>query len=42
MVDCSQFIITYVNNSFGGAVKTLEYARRKKHIEIFNFGTLDI
>ncbi len=42
MVNCSQFIIAYVNNSFCGAAKTLEYARRKKHIEIFNFGMLNI
>lgn len=38
MVDCSNYLIAYVNYSFGGAVKTLEYAQRKKHIEIFNFG----
>lgn len=38
MVNCSDFLIAYVNYSFGGAVKTLEYAQKKKHIEIFNFG----
>lgn len=38
MVDCSDYLMAYVNYSFGGAVKTLEYAQRKKHIEIFNLG----
>lgn len=40
MVDCSDYLIAYVNYSFGGAAKTLEYAKRKKNIEIFNFGDL--
>ena len=39
MVNCSDFLIAYVNHSFGGAAKTLEYAQEKKHIVIFNFGT---
>ncbi len=39
MVDCSDYLIAYVNHSFGGSVKTLEYAQKKKHIEVFNFGT---
>ena len=29
-------MICYVKNTWGGAVKTLEYAQRKKHIKIFN------
>ena len=36
MVDNSDFIVCYVQYSWGGAAKTLEYAQRKKHIEIFN------
>ncbi len=39
MVDNSDFLIAYVNFSFGGAVKTLEYALKKKHIQVFNLGT---
>lgn len=38
MVNCSDFLIAYVNYSFGGAVKTLEYAQKKENIKIFNFG----
>ena len=36
MVDNSQCMICYVRHSWGGAAKTLEYAKRKKDIEIFN------
>lgn len=36
MVQNSNFIICYVQYSWGGAAKTLEYAKRKKHIKIFN------
>lgn len=36
MVDNSDFIICYVQYSWGGAAKTLEYAQKKKHIKIFN------
>ncbi len=39
MVDESDFLIAYVNYSWGGAIKTLEYALRKKHIQVFNLGT---
>ena len=39
MIEQSDFLIAYVKHSFGGAAKTLEYARKKKQIEIFNFGT---
>lgn len=37
MVDMSNYLIAFVNGSFGGAAKTMEYAKRKK-IKIFNFG----
>lgn len=36
LVDNSDFLIAYVNHSCGGASKTLEYARKKKHIVINN------
>ena len=36
MVDNSDFLISYIEHEFGGAYKTLEYARRKKHIIINN------
>lgn len=42
MVDCSEFLIAFVNYSFGGAVKTLEYAQKRDNIEIFNFGTYTV
>jgi uncharacterized phage-like protein YoqJ len=41
MVDNSDIIIAYVKVSFGGAAKTLEYAkRRKKNIILINENTL--
>ena len=40
MANKSDYLIAYVNHSYGGAYKTLEYARRKKHIKIFNLGDL--
>lgn len=40
MVNCSDFLIAYVNYSFGGAIKTLKYAQKKKNIEIFNLGNI--
>jgi hypothetical protein len=30
MVDSADFVISYVKYSWGGAAKTLEYAKRKK------------
>lgn len=42
MVDKSDFLIAFVNYSCGGALKTIEYAEKKKHIEIFNFGRYEI
>ena len=36
MVNESDFLLCYVKYSWGGASKTLEYAEKKKHIEIIN------
>lgn len=36
MIDNSDFLIAYIEHSWGGAVKTLEYAEKKKHIKIIN------
>ena len=36
MVNKSDYIICYVEHSWGGAAKTFEYAKRKKHIRIIN------
>ena len=36
MINKSDFLICYVQHSCGGASKTLEYAEKKKHIEIIN------
>ena len=36
MVNNSDFLIAYVDHSWGGAAKTLEYAKKKKHIKIIN------
>ena len=36
MVNKSDYIICYVEHSWGGAAKTYEYARRQKHIQIIN------
>ena len=36
MVDNSNYLICFINHSWGGTAKTLEYAERKKHITIFN------
>lgn len=36
MVNNSDFIICYIRYAWGGAAKTYEYAKRKKHIKIFN------
>ena len=38
MIKNSNFLIAYVDHSWGGASKTLEYAKRKKHISIINIG----
>lgn len=35
-VDTSDFLTCYIKNSYGGARQTLVYAKRKKHIKIFN------
>lgn len=39
MIDYSDFLITYVDHSFGGAAKTLEYAKKKEFIKIFNLSS---
>ena len=36
MINHSSFLICYVDHPWGGAAKTLEYAKRKTHIKIFN------
>lgn len=36
MVNNSDYLICFIRYSWGGAAKTLEYAKRKKHISIFN------
>jgi len=36
MIDNSDYLICFVNHSWGGAAKALEYAEKKKHIIIFN------
>lgn len=40
MVDSSDYLISYINYSFGGAYTTFTYANRKKHIKVYNFGSL--
>lgn len=40
MVDWSDMIISYVNHNWGGAYKTLEYARQKKK-RIINLAEID-
>jgi len=39
MVDKSDFLICYVKNNFGGALKTMSYAEKKKHIKILNLSS---
>lgn len=36
MVKNSDVLVCYVENSFGGAAKTLEYAQKRVHIKIIN------
>ena len=36
MIDNSAYLVCYVRYSRGGAARTLEYAKRKNHIKIFN------
>ncbi len=36
MVDTSRFLVCYVKHTFGGASKTLEYAKNKSDIKIIN------
>lgn len=36
MIDNSDFLIAYVGHNWGGAYKTLKYAKRRPHITIYN------
>ena len=36
MINNSDFLIAYVEHNWGGAAKTLEYAKKKKHIKTIN------
>ena len=40
MVNNSDFLICYVQHSFGGAAKTLEYANKRKQIKTINIGLI--
>ena len=42
MVDHASFLIAYINFPFGGAAQSLSYAKRKKDITIFQFGSAGI
>ncbi len=39
IINNSNFLIAYVNYTYGGAAKTLSYAQRKKNLTIYNLGT---
>jgi len=36
MIQQSQFLVCYVEFNWGGAAKTLAYAQKQKHIQIYN------
>ena len=36
VINKSDFLIAYVEHNWGGAYKTLEYAKKKKHMQIIN------
>ena len=36
MIDKSSFLIAYIDHKWGGAYRTFEYAKRKKHIKVIN------
>lgn len=36
MAEMSQYLICYVKNSYGVARRTLDYAKKRKHIKIYN------
>ena len=38
MINNADFLIAYVVYNWGGAYKTLEYAKRKKHTSVINIG----
>ena len=41
MVNKSDFLVAFVNYDWGGAAKTLDYAKKHSHIQIINLGTLE-
>lgn len=41
MVNCSDYMICYIDHSYGGAYRTYAYAERKKNIKIFNIADCD-
>ncbi len=41
MVNNSDFVICYINHAWGGAIKTIEYAKKKK-LPICNLGSFSI
>ncbi len=40
MVNSSEYLISYIDHTWGGAYKTFTYANRKKHIKVINIGNL--
>lgn len=38
MINNADFLIAYVVYNWGGAYKTFEYAKRKKHTSVINIG----
>lgn len=40
MIDKSDYIITYIDHTYGGAAHTWKYAIKKNHIKVFNLGEL--
>ena len=36
MVDTTDFLICYIEHNWGGASKTMEYAKKNRHIKLFN------
>lgn len=40
MVDNADVVVCFVHHSFGGAAKTLEYAKKRQSVKIVNIGEL--
>ena len=40
MVNKCEYLISFIEHTWGGAYKTYMYANRKKHIEVINIGNL--